>query len=847
MKRILLYLGVILCSVFCTLVKVDALELSSGDYKSYDNKHTITIGSGGNLYDNKYTLTLSKNDKGSRLTGKLGTDKKSVTFYQLNDSKILSGSVISYKEDGITVYLYDYTVYSMDLTPVVDENGAYEVWRDGSKINTYADLQSAVDAATSGDTIKINKDVDATSGAYIKGKDLMIDGNNHTLNGSTWLNSIFVVEEDAKLEVKNLTVDGGATGFEVNYDVVDVFKKSTSIPIVSGSDSTDVKLNISPIVSKGNLLFNNSSVNNSYVNGSGGAVNIVSGEFTALKSKFNHNRAEKGGALYVGSNFHVDQTDYSVKSVLIDNSELSNNYSKNGGAIFVYNTGKFDITNTKVIGNTVTGGKGGAILINNQSSGEYYSMLEKNNLDFTKFTVDNCLFEGNWVGNDGAAIENHEAVLTIKNTIFRKNVGIHYSSSCGTFSYYMDYPYDLKEKLHMTFDNCLFEENIGAASTIADHGSSIKIDVLNTKFKRNMATYNSILLYSSDTIFKNCLFEDEYVSRGVVDIQSYIQEQFEGKPATVTFENVEFKGTKNGSTDILIRKKGADDINLQYTVILKGTNKANIDLWHKNKLIINGEYFGTVNTDATILDENLIVNNKAVINGEVNVNKDKVLVSLIFSDTEEVEGYNWEARKYVYVDEKTYTKKEFFLEHLLSKNGYELRLYTDNTYTTEWDYNVSSANVDEIGSVNIYGRWEEHKHAYDGTVILYENAIYEQCECGYLGKKITLDIPSDLVFDNKEKDIIIKDELGIDDKYELTYFMLNKENKWEEIDGSPKLVGTYKAVLRYNDLELEKEYTIAHAKEENPETGDNIIYTFISLIISISMMILIVKMRKKYI
>ena len=75
-----------------------------------------------------------------------------------------------------------------------------------------------------------------------------------------------------------------------------------------------------------------------------------------------------------------------------------------------------------------------------------------------------------------------------------------------------------------------------------------------------------------------------------------------------------------------------------------------------------------------------------------------------------------------------------------------------------------------------------------------------------------------------------------------------KNNKWEEIDSVPRLVGTYKAVLRYNNLEIEKEYKIENApvKEHNPETGDKIIYTFISFIISLSMIILIIIKIKKY-
>jgi len=242
MKKILLYLGVMLCFISCTSLKVNALELSSGDYKSYDNKHTITIDSGGNSYDNKYTLTLSKNDKGSKLTGKLGTDNKSVTFYQLNDSNIISKAAVTYKHDGVSVTLSEYTVFSMNKEPVIDANGKFELWRSNVKVNTYADLQSAVNASVNGDVVKIASNIDALGGVYVKNKNITIDGNNNTLNGATWLNTLFFVENDATLTVKNLVVEGGATGFELNKEGINIMTgTSTKIPLKSGSDTSDVK------------------------------------------------------------------------------------------------------------------------------------------------------------------------------------------------------------------------------------------------------------------------------------------------------------------------------------------------------------------------------------------------------------------------------------------------------------------------------------------------------------------------------------------------------------------------------------------------------------------------------
>ena len=111
------------------------IQLKAGAYTSSDG-HTITIASDRTvLYDGTYKLTISENAKGSTLTGKIGTNKKSVTFYQLNNSKIVSGAVVNYTHRGATVYLYDYTVFSLDTSSVVEADSGIELWSNGIKVN----------------------------------------------------------------------------------------------------------------------------------------------------------------------------------------------------------------------------------------------------------------------------------------------------------------------------------------------------------------------------------------------------------------------------------------------------------------------------------------------------------------------------------------------------------------------------------------------------------------------------------------------------------------------------------------------------------------------------------------
>lgn len=211
--------------------------LTDGTYQA-SNGNKIIVSAGTAKY-NSSNLTVVAANTGYKLTGTGGP------YYQLSSMAIVTSPANSGQNQKMAYVLNE-------VTPEEDIAGAYEVWLNGTKKNTYKDLQSAVLAADNNSTIKLNKDVDATGGAYISGKSLTIDGNGHTINLSTWLNGLFYVEKDATLVINNLKIDGGASGFEVNY--AGVTYTNTTIPIVTGSDASDPKANQPAIVSAGNIL-----------------------------------------------------------------------------------------------------------------------------------------------------------------------------------------------------------------------------------------------------------------------------------------------------------------------------------------------------------------------------------------------------------------------------------------------------------------------------------------------------------------------------------------------------------------------------------------------------------------
>lgn len=794
--------------------------LTAGVFTSADGIHTITVNTDGTvLYDSTYSLTFNQITTGNTLTGKLGTNKKSVTFYQLNNSTIVSGVAINYIHGGETIYLYDYTVFNLTQIPT-PTTGNIEVWSNNQKVNAYSDLQSAVTAATTGDTIKITGDLTITGGAYIKGKNLTIDGNNHILNRATCSNGVFIVEEDATLTINNLTIDGGATNFEVDYE--NVTFKDYKIPLKEGSINNDPKQNLSAIITKGTLNGNGLKVNNNYTASKGGAINVVSGNINLNNSNFIHNYGNQhGGAIYIGSNMKLNHTTYPVKNVVISNCDFSKNYTGHGGAIYAYNTENIKISKSDFRENTGNGGKGGAICLATENTTN--PIGEQLGIDFTHTEVDDCTFDGNWAGNDGFAIQSYDSDLYINNSQFKNNVGTHPTSSVGTVSIEA---YRKSYRIYGSIENSLFESNVGPVSGIGDHSSLIDLDVSNTKFISNKGN-ESILLYSAVANFNNCSFLNENVIYTVFDARIYENHEI---PPVLNITNTTIKDTL-GPTDILIRKQKHNQELNTYVVNLNGTTTANVDVWDNNQLVVNSKHTGDITVDGTTTEEKVVISEQGKLDGTVSSNSETYSLVAIYPDSETNERHS----AITYLEKnKTYTKAEIYLKTLIEKDGYAITFYTDNTYTTPWDYTVTDNLV-------VYGLWEEHNHTYTDTLIGHKTGIYKQCECGGLGEGIILTAPKELVTDGNEKSVIINNELGISkNDYNVIYQFKDTTGNWVNINNAPIKAGEYKAILTYQNETAELEYRITE-KLVNPETYNNIMVICIIMLICIIPTVLVIK------
>ena len=771
-----------------------AIEQLPGTYTSADGK-TITVASDGTTkYIDTYTLTVTQASTGNVLSGKVGTNNKGATFYQINDHIIVSATTISYTYNDATEYLYDYTVFSLQKASETSATGIIEVWRNNQKVNSYNTLQAAVDSAVSGDTIKINKDFTTSEGTYIN-KNITIEGNNHTINTSKWLNSLMVIDENIDVTIKNLIIEGGATGFKINYEGV-TFTNAT-IPLVANSDANDPKNNISAILNKGNLAITNSQINNIYGT-TGAAINHIEGNLTLKNAEFNHNRGSTGGAIYLGRAFFTGETDYPSQKTTIENCKFSNNFSSNGGALYLRNNETLNINNSEFNNNVVTGGKGGAIYIYRDKPSGYNSTAEKLGLDFMMVNIDNSVFYGNWAGDDGSSIQSFDGQLTIRKTKFIENVGTHSSSAIGTVSSQVSRN---NVNSNNIIEECLFENNKGATPGIGDHSSNANYHISKTKFTGNKGKY-TILFYSSQSTISDSIFTGEKNEITQIILSSY---EDPPKEPTLTITNTIFENNAT-PTDILVTKDGAKLSRADYTLNIKGETTANIQAWYECNVNIDGKINGYVEADSTVNENDIKVSENSIITKGIHFHANEVRVTTVLTDEN-----NNITNHYMYVEpNRVYTEKELFLKHNIGNPNGKIAFYEDNKYTKPWTY-TTSANV------RVYARIEEHTHTSDDSMIVLNNVIYDQCECGYLNKKLSLSVPKNNSYTGKEIPISVTNTINAKD-YKIVYYV-KENNDWKELSSVPKEEGTYKAVLTYNNMNIEQEYSIG---PKNPNTAVDI-------------------------
>lgn len=777
----------------------------SGEYTSIDGKKIIVNDDNTILYENSYSLTLTESSTGNTMSGKIGTNKKTASFYQLNDSTIVSDSTVQYTHNSTTNYLNEHTIFHLASTPTPSATGKYQIYRNNNLVNAYDNFQDAVNAANNNDTIRINDNIKVSEGVYIN-KNLTIDGKNHTLDKSGWSNSLFVIEEGITVNIKNLTIDGGSE-FEIDYSLPEPALKTDSI-----TNSPISKKSI--IISKGNLNINTITIKNNYFTTSSSTINIARGNATILNSDIYHNYGtDRAVGIRIGSKLRNGETSFPTKDIKIDKCNINENFTVggSGGAVIVNFTENIKITNTnfkKNVASTTSSG-GGAIYFEASS----VSVAESNNIEYTQAYFDNCYFEQNYCGNDGLALSSDSAELYITNSEFINNIGTGGTNCVGTVSCMLNG----SKRYDVIIKDTLFKNNYSeGVSVFGDHGTPANLNMENVRLEENKGNI-SVLLYSAMADIKNVTAVNETANTTVFDIRPYrnVSSYPLYTPQYINFSNVNITGTM-GPTDILLRKYQRNQSYNPATAVIKDKVVANIDLWDNTYLNVEGTLVGNVSTDYLTPKENVTISKNGKISGKTKHYPNTYVITLSYpSGTKNVS-------KFLYLEQnKQYNYKELYNYHKISKEDYKLEFYTDTGYTTIWDKKV-------VDHQNIYARFIEHQHVYDETNVVIDNGIYKQCECGHPKLKLALKVAKENQYTGKKIPVTVIGDTSIND-YKLKYY--EKSGKtWKLLSKAPKDVGEYKAVLTYDGLSIEAEYRI-QKELINPTTATNGIILVIMLVL----------------
>ncbi len=591
--------------------------------------------------------------------------------------------------DGISITVHatqdtvEYDSYdNLYDAPASQAEGTVQIWRGNRRIGSHADLQSAVAAAADGDTLKLTGNIKATGLASVS-KNLTIDGRNYRITRENYNGTILQLESGSRLTISDLTIDGGASAFRIDF--------TQSYPAVpEDTQADDPRVSASAIVSRGELLGRNLHFTNNCTELSGQApLKLLQGSATLENCSFIHNYGHsQGGAVYIGEAFAQGQTDYTLGAVVFRNCDFTENYTRygNGGAVYARYARSVEFYDCDFRHNMAASycAGGGAVLF----SREGIYATDAAGLTPMQEIFEDCLFESNYSGNDGFAIDNECGELTVINCSFIGNIGLSGNSAVGTISemHYTDTILDTR------IENCLFQNNQGAAAVYGDHSSPHNIVMTGCTFTGNQGSLG-ILLYCSTMDMSDCRFIDEQYSTAVIDTRAYnyVGEYAGYPPTVVNLTNISVTGS-DIPAGLLIRKQGHDLNRETYTVNLYGSNAIDIHVWDRSCLNVYGTLNGSVYSDGTTPVSNVTI--PGTLNGtwQSNPNNATVIFQYAAADGRTVNRYSYLEKG------KTYTAAALQDLHGLTKEGCMLHFFTDSGCSTPWNFSVS-------GHTTIYTLW----------------------------------------------------------------------------------------------------------------------------------------------
>lgn len=207
-------------------------------------------------------------------------------------------------------------------------------------------LRAALASAPNGDTITFapslaNQTIRLTSGQLVIDRDITIDGGGAAglvISGNDSSRVFYVSKQGGTVNFRNMTIADGRT------------RGATDVSTSGAGIGTDIRVNLAI----DNITFRNNEAENF----SGGAVSLqFQGKGSITNSRFDNNRAsQKNSGSIVEFGAGAVQS-WAETSLVVRNSEFTNNKGTNGGALGTIQT-ELLVENSRFVGNDSS--KGGA-------------------------------------------------------------------------------------------------------------------------------------------------------------------------------------------------------------------------------------------------------------------------------------------------------------------------------------------------------------------------------------------------------------------------------------------------------------------------------------------------------
>lgn len=355
-----------------------------------------------------------------------------------------------------------------------------DIISDGGNSATFTDLDNDIKNAKDG-VVTLTKDYkyDSSKDSGLKNgiqvENIIINGNNHTIDGSSLARAF--TQYSGSVTLNNINFING---------------------YVSGNSNGGAYL-----LGTGNLTVNDCQFENNFAGRHGGAIGVTSihqsNSIRLYGSTFTNNSARyNGGSLYAG-NLVVENSTFEANRILTRSSSEYTNIGQKGlgGAIFA---GHSDIRKSLFKNNRVL------------NSG-YYQIEEGGGAiaSIQKLIVDECTFEENYALKGGAifGISESESYLIPSNNILVNNSKfINNDADSGGA---------LCSNFNITVDNSVFYKNTasgyggGAISTGFKSNNNL---IENSNFTDNVAFNYGGAISSSHSKVKNCLFDNNRANHG---------------------------------------------------------------------------------------------------------------------------------------------------------------------------------------------------------------------------------------------------------------------------------------------------------------------------------------------